>query len=165
MNKKAITPVVATVLLLMMAVAAAGTAYFWMVTVQSRIQSDISANIQQQLGGQSYGISLISAYCMSGGSTINVTVQNTGSKNLPTTGYSALTLYNATTGAVLSTVTLAQDSSNCQPNTFGGLAINAMTTCNFTGVTTLSSTDGVEYSLKVTAPGGAEASGSCVTTS
>ncbi len=41
MRDRGVTPVIATVLLLMMTVAAAGAAYFWMTGLQTRLQSEI----------------------------------------------------------------------------------------------------------------------------
>ncbi|MCW1300652.1 MAG: hypothetical protein OH363_05120, partial [Candidatus Parvarchaeota archaeon] len=104
MNKKGITPVIATILLLLMTVAAAGTAYFWMVSVQSKIQTGVSTGIEQQLTQAQYQIKTVGVTCNETSGIYSVSVMNIGPNDIPT-GTATLVVTNGTTGATIAVAT------------------------------------------------------------
>ncbi len=77
MVKKGITAVVATVMLLMMTVAAAGMAYIWITDMQKEIQEGTSAQIQQQQIQSHAIVSIDSMWNASG--NISFVLRNVGS--------------------------------------------------------------------------------------
>ncbi len=99
-NKKGITPVIAVVLLMMMTVAAAGAAYFWIVGVQSSIQSDTENFIGEVLESQEFEI--IDTVCdynatdVTNGS-VRVVIYNSG-KTAYEEADTRIFLLNSTTG-------------------------------------------------------------------
>jgi len=99
-NKKGITPVIAVVLLMMMTVAAAGAAYFWIVGVQSSIQTDTENFIGQVLESQEFEI--LDTVCDYNAtdptnSSIRVIVYNSG-KTAFENADTRIFLLNSTTG-------------------------------------------------------------------
>ena len=150
MNRRAITPIIAVVLLLMMTVAAAGAAYFWITTIQSRIQGQIGTQVSESTATSSKLINIISAVCANGSpSAINVTIQNTGTTSIPA-------------GSVA--LTIADDQSrNLGTNVtelLSPITSNSITTLRFYISAAL--TSGSTYGIKITVPGGSEQTTDCV---
>ncbi len=147
MNKRAITPVIATVLLLMMTVAAAGAAYFWITTIQSRIQGQIGTQASDS-AAQNKQIQIISVECGNASPhTVNATIINTGSLDIEA-GNTAVTIID-NQGRVQAT----------NVSSMNALARNNIATISFViGPLTATRT----YGVKITIPGGAEQSGVCV---
>lgn len=85
-NTRAVSPIIATVLLLMMTVAVAGAAYFWFSNVQGSIQSSLQKRVGQtvQQASQSIRIAYSDCYFIGENDTINVSmiVQNTGTQKI-----------------------------------------------------------------------------------
>jgi flagellin-like protein len=82
---KGITPVIATVLLLMMTVAASGAAYLWMTSLQSEIQKSVQQTAQGVTGTTDLEFQFRSKKCNATESSppfthneIEVYLQNTG---------------------------------------------------------------------------------------
>jgi len=148
MNKKGITPVIATILLLLMTVAAAGTAYFWMVSVQSKIQTGVSTGIEQQLTQAQYQVKLAGVVCNN--MTYKITIMNVGPNDIPS-GNATLVVTNGTTGATIAVVT----------NTSSLIARNSVQLIVFNLSTATLPGAGNVTGVKITLPGGAEASDSC----
>ncbi|MCW1297933.1 MAG: hypothetical protein OH354_02545 [Candidatus Parvarchaeota archaeon] len=146
MNKKGITPVIATILLLLMTVAAAGTAYFWMVSVQSKIQTGVSTGIEQQLTQAQYQINLVGVVCNN--TTYKPTVMNIGPNDIPA-GNATLVVTNGTTGATIAVSTTSSST----------LTRNNVTTLTFT--VSINMGAGNITGVKITLPGGVEGSASC----
>ncbi len=148
MNRKAITPVIAVVLLLMMTVAAAGAAFFWITTIQSRIQGQVGTQAAQS-AASSRSINIISATC---GHTppvsINVTLQNVGQLTVDS-GPTAITV-NDPEAAVIDT-----NTSNLEAN----LDADNIVKLQFWIGTAL--TQNKTYGIKVTLPGGSEQTATC----
>ena len=82
MVKKGVTAIIATVLLLMMTVAAAGVAYSWMMSMQKSIQKDTQDKYDADVAKVNGKLSIDSMWCASDpctpGSTINFTLKNAG---------------------------------------------------------------------------------------
>ena len=143
---KGITPIIAIVLLLLMTVAAAGSAYLWFTSTQGRIQQQVSgritstgANIQFQITGLECTTSSVSFYARNQGDAIE-------------NGTWILTVLD-TTDAVVDT---AENSS------VGSISTGDVKKIVFS-VSGL--TAGNTYTIRVNAPGGGEQSASCKVTS
>lgn len=150
LGKKGITPIIAVVLLLMMTVAAAGAAYFWMTTIQSRIQSQIGSQVVGGATTQYGALKIISTSCInSSPDVINITIQNTGTQSI-SAGTTSIVLSDIT-GAVLTTVTKETDA----------LGVNELTTIEVEVGDGLINTSSI-YGVKVTMPGGYDQEDSCV---
>ena len=149
MNRKAITPVIAVVLLLMMTVAAAGAAFFWITTIQSRIQGQVGTQAAQSAASTKQ-FRIISAQC---GHTapvrINVTIQNVGELTIDQ-GLTAITISDAEARII---ATNTSELSNT-------LTTNAIADLVFYINTPL--TQNKTYGVKITLPGGAEQTSTCV---
>ena len=82
MNKKGVTAIIATVLLLMMTVAAAGVSYTWMMGMQKGIQKSTQDKYNADFAKVNGKLSIDSMWCASDpctpGSTIEFTLKNTG---------------------------------------------------------------------------------------
>lgn len=78
--RKGITPVIATVLLLMMTVAAAGLAYTWVMGIQTQAQAGITTQMQQQQQAAQSSIAIDSVWNESIGTTgtLAFSLKNTG---------------------------------------------------------------------------------------
>ncbi|MCW1296883.1 MAG: hypothetical protein OH319_04350 [Candidatus Parvarchaeota archaeon] len=151
MNKKGITPVIATILLLLMTVAAAGTAYFWMVSVQSKIQTGVSTGIEQQLTQAQYQIKTVGVTCNATSGIYSVSVMNIGPNDIPT-GTVTLVVTDGTTGATIAVATNSLSQS---------IAKNTVSLIQFNVTNTSLPGAGKLTGIKITVPGGAEASDSC----
>jgi len=145
--RKGITPVIAVVLLLMMTVAAAGAAFFWITTIQSRIQGQVGTQASESAAGAK-PFKIVSVSCSNASpAQINVTIQN-GQLTIDA-GQTAITVSDIN-GNPISTNTSTLSSN---------LEANSITFLQFyirSGLTKNS-----RYSVKVTLPGGSEQTGSC----
>ncbi len=147
MNKRGITPIIAVVLLLMMTVAAAGAAYFWLTTIQTRIQAQIGTKITESTSTSFANVNVIDALCNSPGQTVNVTIMNTAT-TATGSGTAVLTLTNNQNAVIASKTT-----------TVTSIASNSVMRVNFSEITGLNA--GSVYGIKVTLPGGIEQTVDC----
>jgi flagellin-like protein len=148
MNKKGITPVIAVVLLLMMTVAAAGAAFFWITTIQSRIQGQIGTQTTES-SAQNRQFQIISSECSNDiPNLINVTIQNVGSMQIDA-GTTAITITD-NQGKVITT------NISTMPSV---LQKGEIVTIDFI---TLNLTQNRTWGLKITLPGGAEQTSVCI---
>ena len=79
-KRKGLTPIIATVLLLMLTIVAFGMAYLWLKNMQTSTQNAISeqvSDVQANLGNY---LSIISVYKDSSSGNIVIVVKNTGNK-------------------------------------------------------------------------------------
>ena len=85
MSSKGITPVIATVLLLMMTVSAAAGAYYWITSVQGNLQQSSETAIDSSGITGSYRISVLAGgiTCTASSDDITVYVKNTGASDIP----------------------------------------------------------------------------------
>ena len=158
--RKAITPVIAVVLLLMMTVAAAGAAFFWITTIQSRIQGQIGTQVGTTTSQTSSNLNMISIVCYNITNSsnplpehdfINITLQNTGTSTIER-GTSAITITD-TRDRVLK-VAQTQLGDNFDQNQIETLNIDLGTA----GIMLENNT----YGIKITLPGGVEGTSDCI---
>jgi|GEM_PF-2384019 len=148
MNRKAISPVIAVVLLLMMTVAAAGAAFFWITTIQSRIQGQVGTQAASS-AASSKQFKIVSAVCGNQANDIlNITIQNVGELVIDR-GFAAVTISDSN-ARTIETIT---------GNLTANLESNGIATLNFTQTASL--IENQTYGIKLTLPGGAEQTASC----
>jgi flagellin-like protein len=82
MNKKAITPIIALVLLLMLTIIAVASAYYFFAISQRRIQASIAAQIEAQLRKTIPSAKIAGLRALHSGFTY-VYIQNLGSEEIP----------------------------------------------------------------------------------
>lgn len=145
--KKAITPVIAIVLLIMIVVSAAGVSYFWLSDLQSSTQSSIQSSISGTLSGSLTTINIISAQCTNAGA-FSVTMQNTRS-SIINNGTVSMTI-NDDNG---STVDVVFSSLG------GDLNANSIRALDFNSSETY--TSGENYALTLTMPSGNQQTTTC----
>ncbi|PIO00221.1 hypothetical protein COT72_02415 [archaeon CG10_big_fil_rev_8_21_14_0_10_43_11] len=85
MDSRGVTPIIATVLLLMMTVAAAGAAYLWMTSLQGLIQSEVEGTATFVTTQSAFQFDVRFRRCIAATdldpderNTIEVTLENTG---------------------------------------------------------------------------------------
>ncbi|MFA5405802.1 MAG: archaellin/type IV pilin N-terminal domain-containing protein [Candidatus Nanoarchaeia archaeon] len=148
MNRKAITPVIAVVLLLMMTVAAAGAAFFWMNTIQGRIQGQIGTQVTTTNKQTGTSLNFVALICDTTNDSLNITLQNTGTHTIET-GTVAVTVTDSQDRVLqVITTTLASNFDQDQ-----------ITTLVVPDVTIM--TENTTYGIKVTLPGGVEGTSDC----
>lgn len=84
MNQRGITPVVATVLLLLLTVGIGGFTYVWMTRTQKKVAGGISKRFSKMLGGVKAGATIESAWPTNTttNENLSLSIRNTGSTNL-----------------------------------------------------------------------------------
>ncbi len=105
--RKAITPVVSVILLIMLVVAITGGAWYWMTNVQGSLQESAGSSIEQTSDLATTQFSIVSALCEAPGN-ITLTVINTGSAGIADANAILVTL-STIQGAVLGTNTTVSD--------------------------------------------------------
>jgi len=148
LNRRAISPVIATVILMLMTVAAVGGAYHWMTTTQSSIQSDISASISAQTKRGKYTIKLVGLRCYD--DRVIADIQNLGPDPISNSDVT-ISVYNYTSGALI-TSGITNISS---------LGVNDINSTQYIFYTPLK--PDTRYSVKVSIGGVSEVSDSCYT--
>jgi len=148
---KGITPIIAIVLLLLMTVAAAGSAYLWFTSTQGRIQQQVSGRITST--GSNIQFQIVGLECknnVSGGLQDNVSfyIRNQGDSIANDKNW-VITLINAENDATLDSTTFNLGVATGGTNS---------TTVSFAN-TTYSS--GQTIVVRLNAPGGGEQSATC----
>jgi len=139
MNKKGITPIISVILLLMMSVAVAGIAWFWMQSMTQRVMSQTEQGTTQQLT------------TMQGSLLVQASTCNTSAATDAT-----IVVYNPGTTTTASSLVVG-GSVNSASGTLTGGAASAVT------VTTLSgSVVGTNTAILNTAVGSVTFSMTCV---
>jgi len=147
-NRRAISPVIATVILMLMMVAAVGGAYHWMTTTQSSIQSGISASISAQTKRGKYTIKLVGLRCYD--DRVIADIQNLGPDSISNSDVT-ISVYNYTSGALI-TSGITNISS---------LGVNDINSTQYIFYNPLK--PDTRYSVKVSIGGVSEVSDSCYT--
>ncbi len=142
---KGITPIIAIVLLLLMTVAAAGTAYLWFTSTQGRIQQQVSGRITST--GANIQFQITGLVCDSSSNNISFYVRNQG--DAISAGTWVLTAMY-TNGTTLATATNASAVGTIET---GGIKLIYFTVSGMESSHT--------YSIRVNAPGGGEQSATC----
>jgi len=85
MTKKGITPIIAIILLLMMTVAVAGAAFFWLSRIQNQLQGGVESFQGTVLTQVAYKVDVVDADWVnaSGDENLTIFLQNTGNTEIP----------------------------------------------------------------------------------
>lgn len=108
--RKAITPVISVILLIMLVVAITGGAWYWMTNVQGSLQESAGSSIEETSELSSTQFSIVSAICNGTLDQINATILNVGS-NAIEAGTSYLMTVKSIEGATLATDLFANTTS------------------------------------------------------
>ncbi len=153
---KGITPIIAIVLLLLMTVAAAGTAYLWFTSTQGRIQQQVSgritstgANIQFQI----VGLQCTGTADASANDNISFYIRNQGD-SITNTSWIITVIDSATD----STTYVGTFNVSEGDGTLVTGDISDLTTVQING-SLIESTK--SYTIRLNAPGGGEQSATC----
>ncbi len=136
MMRKGLTPIIAMVLLLMLAIAAGGMLFVFAQKMQSSLQENVQKEMLSEAERQAMRVAIVSVYKTSEGK-IGVAVRNIGRKDIPT-DYISLYL----NGQPVSDVTFNCDGT-IQVFKTCGLKLDNM---DFPG-------DGERFTIRVDAPG------------
>ena len=84
-GKKGITPIIAIILLLMMTVAVAGAAFFWLSRIQNQLQGGVESFQGTVLTQMASKVDVVDADWMnaSGDENLTIFLQNTGNTEIP----------------------------------------------------------------------------------
>ncbi|VVB74164.1 Uncharacterised protein [Candidatus Tiddalikarchaeum anstoanum] len=102
MNNKAITPVISTILLIMLVVAITGGAWYWMTSVQGNLQENAGSTIEQTSGMSATQFSIVSTICNATNNSVTVVLMNSGQQAFSATAKVISTL-SSISGTVLQT--------------------------------------------------------------
>jgi len=150
-SRKAITPIISIILLLLMTVVASAGVYFWMNSVQTDLQSSVEGNIVDSFNDKNTQFTIVSTSCNSTADTIKVILMNTGSVDIPS-GSLILSVSNSN-GAILESII---------NSSFAGLSQSTSSQYTFT-LTTADLIVSTLYTIKITEPSGKSMSDSCTT--
>lgn len=81
MNKKAVTPVIAVILLMLMMIAITGATWFWIQTVQGDVQEQASGEAETT-ASLNVPFSVISLVCEASTDMITATISNNGADSI-----------------------------------------------------------------------------------
>ncbi|MBR9679327.1 MAG: hypothetical protein GON13_03605 [Nanoarchaeota archaeon] len=158
MNCKGVTPIIATVLLLMMTVAAAGAAYMWMNSLQATIQRQVEDTAGGVTGATQLMFDFKYKKCNAtetggvyGHNEIELIIENTGQGNIHD-GPVSLVLVDSE-GSDLEFV----ENKNVMSGDFN---VDTFLSVNFNVTTDL--VLGEEYTLRISLPGNVVGSQFCV---
>jgi len=113
---KGISPVIATILLLLMAVASVGGAWVWYSRQSAVVSGQTEEKISDQVAQQSAtSISLADIYTV--GSDIGLIINNAGSSNVNITGYKIVTGGTTTVNTTMTAKTISLQSTDTQLTT------------------------------------------------
>ncbi|MEM2874140.1 MAG: archaellin/type IV pilin N-terminal domain-containing protein [Candidatus Nanoarchaeia archaeon] len=82
MNKKGITPIIAIILLLMMTVAVAGAAFFWLSRIQNQLQGGVESFQGTLLTQVASAVDVVDADYNDTANELTIFLQNTGSTEI-----------------------------------------------------------------------------------
>ena len=109
MNKKGITPIISVILLLMMSVAVAGIAWFWLQSMTQKVMSQTEQGTDTSLKTMAAPLQVYGSSCSISAQTVSVALYNPGSSSATVTGMVIGGLVNSTvTGTVAGNGGLAQ---------------------------------------------------------
>ena len=153
MSSKGITPVIATVLLLMMTVSAAAGAYYWITTVQGNLQEQAQGAIIASGVSGNYRVSILSGGTTCVGSTNDITlyVKNSGPSDIPAGNW--YIFVKNTQGVGVGTW--------INNSAVGVFNADSTTSIDFDLSGSGGISSGNSYTLQLNAPKGASATGTC----
>lgn len=113
MKRKAVTPVIAVVLLLMMTVAVGGVAFMWVTQMQKGMQDDISKQQEEMTKKASANLVIDAAWTASDGEPMNISIRNNGQYTYTANEIDAIQIHiNGTPKGDLATVFDNDDATN-----------------------------------------------------
>jgi len=151
--KKAITPVISVILLIMLTVAITGGAWYWMTNVQGSLQEGAGSSIEQTTDLSSVQFSIASVRCNATGNWINATILNTGSETIAAANTWVLTV-SSISGGVLAVDTNLTDANIKSIGAIGASAAKEITTG--TGALSTDLVAGTSYSVKLSVGGSSQ---------
>lgn len=154
MNKKAVTPVIAQIIMLLIAVAIAVSAYYFIISLQTDIETGGSASTKRIVSSSGKVLHLISINCNSSATNdVVMTVQNSGVEKIDS-GYWQGVLLDQAGNAI---------ENNQSDASEGGVTQNGFVTLEFNFANTLiSGNTNTTYSVRAVSPDGATVTGTCV---
>ncbi|MFA5303726.1 MAG: archaellin/type IV pilin N-terminal domain-containing protein [Candidatus Nanoarchaeia archaeon] len=78
MSHKSISPIISTILLILITIIASTSAYFWMVDIQDQLQQDAETNINENAASDLTDFTLLSVACNATTNAVNITLVNDG---------------------------------------------------------------------------------------
>jgi len=88
MASKGITPIISIILLLMMTIAVAGGAFFWLTRIQNQLQGGVESYQATTLTQMASRVDVLSANYDGTNSVLTIHLQNTGNTKIPLTNTS-----------------------------------------------------------------------------
>jgi flagellin-like protein len=168
MASKGITPIISIILLLMMTIAVAGGAFFWLTRIQNQLQGGVESYQATTLTQMASRVDVLSANY--DGENLTIHLQNTGNTKIPLTNTST---YPTTTWilrdenqiAKCSTTWSSTDTkciSGCGENAQLDVGQMAEVKLNLTGSCKITSAGGKLYSFTIDFSGKTTTSGSFI---
>lgn len=78
MTCKAVSPIISTILLILITIVTSTSAYFWMMGVQEQMQMDAESNVNENAANDLTDFTLISVACNATSNSVNITFMNNG---------------------------------------------------------------------------------------
>lgn len=168
MSKKGITPIIATVILLMMTVAAAGAAYLWMTNLQGLIQTEVEGTATFVTSQSALQFDVVHRRCIaySSPSTPNIieaVLLNSGTKDIDS-GTVGITIRDEEGNdlAFQSNDTMMEDYLNSVGHSSFGIDTYLSLIWDVSEWTAfLQITEGTDYILYLSLPGGVSGTTKC----
>ncbi|MDD3888278.1 MAG: hypothetical protein PHN19_06000 [Patescibacteria group bacterium] len=148
MTYKTITPVISTIILILITIVASTAAYFWMMGIQETIQTDTESSVNENAASDLKSFTLINVACNATSNTINITLMNDGIGAIS----------SGTAILILTDLTGAELYTNIN-SSFNGLSEGAATTMGY--VSTYDLITATSYVARVTLSDGKTKTRSC----
>ena len=78
MASKTVSPIISTILLILITIVSSTAAYFWMMDIQEQIQSDTEGTVSSNAANDLLDFTIMSVSCNSTSNEINLTIMNNG---------------------------------------------------------------------------------------
>jgi flagellin-like protein len=75
---KSVSPIISTILLILITIIASTSAYFWMTGVQDQIQQDTETSVNENAANDLTDFTIISVSCNATSNSVNITLMNNG---------------------------------------------------------------------------------------
>ena len=134
---------------MLITVVVATSTYFWMTSVQSEIQEDVTGNVESGLSSELTEFTIATTSCEATPNNISMILMNTGSVSI-SSGNAVISVSN-NRGAVLDTILYS-----------GFPVIGQEELVNLEATSVYNLVAGTTYSIRITIPGGKSMSDSCV---
>jgi len=149
--RKAITPILSTILLVMLVVAVSAGAWYWITNVQTNLQQGVGSSIEDQTNLGSYQFVIVGVICDSANDLVTLSVTNPGNTAIPSTESWTLIVSH------LNGTTI--DINNTFSSAIGELAAKNATSIEIYGINAIVS--GLDYGIKATIGSGTSSTTTC----